>query len=181
MRNGGVRVVLAGLAVALLAGPAAGRQEPSEASGRDVVERWFRLLEDLDGSEERQAAFLNLYREDALHIQGPSGAHQRGTTTFRGREKVGLLLDRLHEEWRDHSVRIEVTTAAEVSEALLPETNGPWGGPFVAAEFGLSGTHRETGIRWHVPGSAFFRVSGGQLSRVRIYLGLGEAAEVELQ
>ncbi len=181
MRKRGVRAVLAGLAAALLALPAAGRQEPVEASGRELVERWFRLLEDLDGSEERRAAFLNVYREDALHIQGPSGAHQRGTTTFWGREKVGMLIDRLQQEWGDHSVRIEVTTAAEVSAALLPETDGPWGGPFVAAEFGLSGTHRETGIRWHVPGAAFFRIAGGQLSRVRIYLGLGEAAEVELQ
>ena len=149
--------------------------------GGEIVERWFRLLEDLGTGAEGRDQFLSLYAVDALHIQGPSGSHQRGTTTFRGREKVGMLVDRLLEEWENHSIRIEVATAAEVSKTLLPEIGGPWGGPLVAAQFSLAATRRDTGVRWHVPGSAFFRIVGAELTRVRIYLGLGEAAEVEIQ
>ena len=164
------------------AGGSEGLQEAEPAiTGRDVAERWFRLLDDLDGSEESRADFLALYAEDALHIQGPSGDYQRGSTTYWGREKVGLLVDRLLAEWKDHSIRPEVATAGEVSENVWAEAEGPWGGPLVAAQFTIAATHREDGTRWYIPGAAFFRVRGSELIRVRIYLGLGEAAEVELQ
>ena len=175
-------------AIALLApawAPAAGTEVPQEAgaeiTGRNIAERWFRLLDDLDGSDESRAAFLALYAEDALHIQGPTGDYQRGTATYWGREKVGLLLDRLLGEWKDHSVFTEVATAGEVSETLWAETDGPWGGPLIAVQFTIAGTRRDDETRWHIPGAAFFRVRGGELVRVRIYLGLGEAAEVEIQ
>lgn len=152
-----------------------------ESDARQLVEQWFRLLGDLDGSAEGRAAFLALYAEDALHIQGPSGTHQRGSATYWGREKVGLLVDRLLSEWTDHSIRSEVATAAEVSETVWPEAEGPWGGPLVAAQFTIAGTRRDDGIRWHIPGAAFFRIANGKFVRVRVYLGLGEAVEVEIQ
>ena len=165
--------------------PAAGTVVPQEAdaeiTGRGVAERWFRLLDDLDGSDESRAAFLALYAEDALHIQGPTGDYQRGTATYWGREKVGLLVERLLAEWKDHSIRAEVATAGEVSETLWTEAAGPWGGPLIAVQFTIAGTRRDDETRWHIPGAAFFRVRGEELVRVRIYLGLGEAAEVEIQ
>ena len=192
---GSWRAVLCGLAVCLPlssaagASPAPGPAIPSQdgeeraesPEGRALVEAWFRRVEDLDGSGESRAALLALYAEDALHIQGPAGPHQRGTATYWGREKVGLLVDRLLGEWQDHSIRPEVATAAEVSEAVWPEAEGPWGGTLVAAQFMIAGTRREDGTRWHIPGAAFFRLRGGELLRVRIYLGVGEAAEVEIQ
>ena len=152
-----------------------------EVTGRDIAERWFRLLDDLDGSEESRAAFLALYAEDALHIQGPAGDYQQGSATYWGREKVGLLVDRLLGEWKDHSIRPEVATAAEVSETVWAEAEGPWGGPLIAAQFTIAATRRDEEVRWFIPGAAFFRVRGNELVRVRIYLGLGEAAEVEIQ
>ncbi len=147
----------------------------------ELVERWFALAGALAEDPESREAFLDLYEEDALHIQGPMGTHQRGTTTFWGREKVALLVAGLLEEWTDRSIRLEVATAAEVSETVLPEAPGPWGGSLVAAQFTLSGTRRDDGRRYVIPGAGFFRVRGDRLSRVRIYLGMGEAAEVEIQ
>lgn len=163
--------------------PEAGSSQEAEADAgaRSIVERWFRLLDDLDGSEASRAAFLALYAEDALHIQGPAGEDQRGSATYWGREKVGLLVDRLLGEWKDHSIRPEVATAAEVSETVWAEAEGPWGGPLIAAQFTIAATRRDEEIRWYIPGAAFFRVRGDELIRVRIYLGLGEAAEVEIQ
>ena len=152
-----------------------------EPGGREIAERWFRLVDALDGSEESRAAFLALYAEDALHIQGPAGDYQRGSATYWGREKVGLLVDRLLEEWKDHSIRPEVATAAEVSETVWAEAEGPWGGPLIAAQFTIAATRRDEETRWFIPGAAFFRVRGSELVRVRIYLALGEAAEVEIQ
>ena len=172
--DGGAEILPVGAARTGQPGP-----ERDDAAG--LAQRWFRALQDLDATEARRNAFLALYAEDALHIQGPSGDHQRGTTTFWGREKVGLLVDRLLTEWENHSIRIEVATAAEISTTLLPETPGPWGGPLVAAQFAIAGTSRKTGLRWHVPGAVFFRIADGELVRVRVYLGLGEAAEVEIQ
>ena len=172
----GRRLALASLFAVLLA--ASGVAETGEAP---VPARWFELLGALDGSETARARFLALYAEDALHIQGPAGPDQRGAATFRGREKVGLLVDRLLGEWRDHQVRPEVATAAETSATLWPEAQGPWGRPLVAAQFTHAGTRREDGARWLVPGAVFFRVRDGELVRVRVYLGRGEAAEVEIQ
>jgi hypothetical protein len=157
------------------------QETESEVTGRSVAERWFRLLDDLDGNPESRSAFLALYAEDALHIQGPSGDYQRGSATYWGREKVGLLVDRLLAEWKDHSIRPEVATAAEVSESVWAEADGPWGGPLIAVQFTIAATRRDEETRWYIPGAAFFRVRGSELVRVRIYLGLGEAAEVELQ
>ena len=157
------------------------QEAEGEVTGRIIAERWFRLLDDLDGSDESRAAFLALYAEDALHIQGPTGDYQRGNATYWGREKVGLLVDRLLGEWQDHSIRPEVATAGEVSETLWAEAEGPWGGPLIAVQFTIAGTRRDDETRWHIPGAAFFRVRGGELVRVRVYLGLGEAAEVEIQ
>ncbi len=153
----------------------------AEPGGREVAERWFRLVDALDGGEESRAALLALYAEDALHIQGPAGDYQRGSATYWGREKVGLLVDRLLEEWKDHSIRPEVATAAEVSENVWAEAEGPWGGPLIAVQFTIAATRRDEETRWYIPGAAFFRVRGSELIRVRIYLALGEAAEVEIQ
>ncbi len=173
------RIVVIGTLLALPASAVAQETPSSEPSGpREVVERWFRLADELDDGAEARDAFLALYREDALHIQGPAGTNQQGTATFWGREKVRLLVERLATEWRNATVRADVATAREVSEAVWPEAPGPWGGSLVAAQFTLSGTRQEDEVRWTVPGAAFFRVSGGELLRVRIYLGLGEAAEV---
>ena len=174
-------IVLLTLGWALLAAPGVAQDGEAEPGGRDLAERWFRLLDALDGSEESRAAFLALYAEDALHIQGPAGDYQRGSATYWGREKVGLLVDRLQEEWKDHSIRPEVATAAEVSETVWAEAEGPWGGPLIAVQFTIAGTRRDEEVRWHIPGAAFFRVRGSELVRVRIYLGRGEAAEVEIQ
>lgn len=179
-------VLAAGIALLTLSWApfaAAGIAQDGEAElgGRQVAERWFRLVDTLDGSEESRAAFLALYAEDALHIQGPAGDHQRGSATYWGREKVGLLVDRLLEEWKDHSIRSEVATAGEVSETVWAEAEGPWGGPLIAAQFTIAATRRDDGTRWYIPGAAFFRVRGSELVRVRIYLALGEAAEVEIQ
>lgn len=184
-RSGERRTAAQSPAVAILgvlafASAAAAQEATSESSGpRDVVERWFRLADELDDTAEAREAFLALYREDALHIQGPAGPNQQGTTTFWGRDKVRLLVERLAADWGDANIRADVSTAREVSEAVWPETPGPWGGSLVAAQFTVAGTRREDGIRWTVPGAAFFRVRDGELLRVRIYLGLGEAAEVK--
>ncbi len=153
----------------------------AQSPGVELVERWFRLAGDLGEDPASHREFLDLYEEDALHIQGPAGTHQRGTAMFRGREKVALLIAGLVERWKDHTLRIEVSTAAEVSEAVLPEAPGPWGGTLVAAQFVLSGTRRDEERRYTVPAAGFFRVRGDRLNRVRIYLGMGEAAEVEIQ
>ena len=153
----------------------------AEATPRSVAESWFLRLNDLDGSEESRAALVALYAEDALHIQGPAGDYQRGSATYWGREKIGLLVDRLLEEWKDHSIRPEVATAGEVSETVWAEAEGPWGGPLIAAQFTIAATRRDEETRWYIPGAAFFRVRGSELVRVRIYLALGEAAEVEIQ
>ena len=179
-------VLAAGIAVigsawAEPSGTGVAQEAEAEVTGRHIAERWFRLLDDLDGSDESRAAFLALYAEDALHIQGPTGDYQRGTATYWGREKVGLLVERLLAEWQDHSIRPEVATVGEVSETLWAEAAGPWGGPLIAVQFTIAGTRRDDETRWHIPGAAFFRVRGGELVRVRIYLGLGEAAEVEIQ
>ena len=174
-------IVLLTLGWALLVAPGVAQDGEAEPGGRELAERWFRLVDTLDGSEESRAAFLALYAEDALHIQGPAGDHQRGSATYWGREKVGLLVDRLLEEWKDHSIRPEMATAAEVSETVWAEAEGPWGGPLVAAQFTIAATRRDEETRWYIPGAAFFRVRGNELVRVRIYLGLGEAAEVEIQ
>ncbi len=174
-------IVVLGSASAASDGSAIAQQAEAEVTGRNIAERWFRLLDDLDGSDESRAAFLALYAEDALHIQGPTGDYQRGNASYWGREKVGLLVDRLLGEWQDHSIRPEVATAGEVSETLWAEAEGPWGGPLIAVQFTIAGTRRDDETRWHIPGAAFFRVRGGELVRVRIYLGLGEAAEVEIQ
>ena len=160
---------------------AAPQDGEAEGGGREVAERWFRLVDALDGSEVSREAFLALYADDALHIQGPAGDHQRGSATYWGRERVGLLVDRLLEAWKDHSIRPEVATAAEVSETVWAEAEGPWGGPLIAAQFTIAATRRDDETRWYIPGAAFFRVRGSELVRVRIYLALGEAAEVEIQ
>ena len=175
----GIVLLILGWALPAAAGiPQDGEAEPG---GRELAERWFRLVDALDGGEASRAAFLALYAEDALHIQGPAGDYQRGSATYWGREKVGLLVDRLLEEWKDHSIRPEVATAGEVSENVWAETEGPWGGPLVAAQFTIAATRRDDETRWYIPGAAFFRVRGSELVRVRIYLALGEAAEVEIQ
>ena len=174
-------IVLLTLGWALPAAAGGSQNGEAEPGGREVAERWFRLVDDLDGSDESRDAFLALYAEDALHIQGPAGDHQRGSATYWGREKVGLLVDRLLEEWKDHSIRPEVSTAAEVSETVWAEAEGPWGGPLIATQFTIAATRLDDGTRWYIPGAAFFRVRGSQLVRVRIYLALGEAAEVEIQ
>lgn len=171
--------VLAPLAATAL--PEVRQETEATVPGRGVAEAWFLRLNDLDGGEASRAAFLALYAEDALHIQGPTGDYQRGSATYWGREKVGLLVDRLLGEWKDHSIRPEVATAAEVSETVWADAEGPWGGPLVAVQFTIAATRRDEETRWHIPGAAFFRVRGGELVRVRIYLGLGEAAEVEIQ
>ncbi len=171
--------VAGGVLAALLMASATGAAQDEPPGARAVVEEWFRLASELDDSEESRAAFVALYREDALHIQGPAGDNQRGTTTFWGRDKVRLLVERLASEWQDASVRADVATAQEVSETVWPEAPGPWGGSLVAAQFTVAGTRRDDGVRWFIPGAAFFRVRDGRLLRVRIYLGLGEAAEVE--
>ncbi len=182
-----VFLVLATGAAFLTAAPApatsaeAPQETGSEVTGQGVAERWFRLLNDLDGSAASRAAFLALYAEDALHIQGPTGDYQRGEATYWGREKVGLLVDRLLAEWKDHSIRPQVATAGEISETVWAAAEGPWGGALIAAQFTIAGTRLEDETRWHIPGAAFFRVRGEELVRVRIYLGLGEAAEVEIQ
>ena len=82
-------VLAAGIALLTLSWApfaAAGIAQDGEAElgGRQVAERWFRLVDTLDGSEESRAAFLALYAEDALHIQGPAGDHQRGSATYWG-------------------------------------------------------------------------------------------------
>ena len=176
-----IGLAVSGSAWAAPSGTGAAQEAEAEVTGRGIAERWFRLLDDLDGSDESRAAFLALYAEDALHIQGPTGDYQRGTATYWGREKVGLLVERLLEEWKDHSIRPEVATSGEVSETLWAEAEGPWGGPLIAVQFTIAGTRRDDETRWHIPGAAFFRVRDGELVRVRIYLGLGEAAEVEIQ
>ena len=176
-----IGLAVSGSAWAAPSGSGVAQEAEAEVTGRHIAERWFRLLDDLDGSDESRAAFLALYAEDALHIQGPTGDYQRGTATYWGREKVGLLVERLLAEWQDHSIRPEVATAGEVSETLWAEAAGPWGGPLIAVQFTIAGTRRDDQTRWHIPGAAFFRVRGGELVRVRIYLGLGEAAEVEIQ
>lgn len=176
---GGIALLTLGWALAAATGIA--QDGEAEPGGREVAERWFRLVDALDGSEESRTAFLALYAEDALHIQGPAGDYQRGSATYWGRDKVGLLVDRLLEEWKDHSIRPEVATAAEVSETVWAEAEGPWGGPLVAAQFTIAATRRDEDVRWYIPGAAFFRVRGSELVRVRIYLALGEAAEVEIQ
>lgn len=181
-----VLALAAGIAIlaSLSGSPAPAEAQPEaggEVSGRDLVEQWFRRLNALDGSDENRAAFLALYAEAALHIQGPSGDYQRGSATYWGREKVALLVDRLLGEWKDHSIRPEVATAGEVSETVWAAAEGPWGGPLVAAQFTIAGTRRDDETRWHIPGAAFFRIGDGEFVRVRIYLGLGEAAEVEIQ
>ncbi len=175
--------VLFGL-VAVFAAGAAPAQEGSasaESPAVELVERWFSLAGELGDDPASHQAFLDLYEEDALHIQGPAGTHQRGTAMFRGREKVALLIARLVEQWTDHTLRLEVSTAAEVSETVIPQAPGPWGGPLVAVEFTLSGTRKDEERRYTVPAAGFFRVRGDRLARVRIYLGMGEAAEVEIQ
>lgn len=174
-------IVLLTLGWAHVAAPGVAQDGEAEPGGRAVAERWFRLVDALDGSEESRTAFLALYAEDALQIQGPAGDHQRGSATYWGREKVGLLVDRLLEEWKDHSIRPEVATAGEVSETVWAEAEGPWGGPLIAAQFTIAATRRDEETRWYIPGAAFFRVRGSELVRVRIYLALGEAAEVEIQ
>lgn len=177
-------VLLAGFGAA--AAPALAGQVASGGSSDDeeapaLVERWFRLANDLDGTPESRAAFLALYEEDALHLQGPAGDHQRGSATYRGREKIGVLLERLLAAWDDHSLRPVVATARETSEAVWPRAAGPWGGPLVAAQFTVAGTRRSDGRRWAIPGAVFFRLREGRILRSRLYLGLGEAAEVEIQ
>lgn len=176
---GGIALLTLGWALAATTGIA--QDGEAEPGGREVAERWFRLVDALDGSEESRTAFLALYAEDALHIQGPAGDYQRGSATYWGRDKIGLLVDRLLEEWKDHSIRPEVATAAEISETVWAEAEGPWGGPLVAAQFTIAATRRDEDVRWYIPGAAFFRVRGSELVRVRIYLALGEAAEVEIQ
>lgn len=176
-----VGIALLGTAGAPRLAAEAQREDGNEDTGPSLAQRWFRLLDDLDGADASRAAFLALYAEDALHIQGPTGDYQRGTATYWGREKVGLLVDRLLAEWEDHSIRPDVATSAEISETVWAEGDGPWGGPLIAVQFTIAGTRRKDETRWHIPGAAFFRVRGGELVRVRIYLGLGEAAEVEIQ
>ncbi len=171
------RVLLLAL---FLAAPAASAQD-GNPSAAEVVEQWFALAGDLTEDPASREAFLALYEENALHIQGPAGDHQRGTAMFWGREKMALLVQELVERWKDHALRLEVATAAEVSATVMPEAPGPWGGSLVAAEFTLSGTLRDAGRRYTVPAAGFFRVRGDRLARVRIYLGMGEAAEVEIQ
>ena len=161
-----------------------GRQaapETGEATAESLVERWFLLANDLDGTPESREEFLALYETDALHIQGPAGGHQRGTATYWGREKIALLVDRLLGEWKDFALRPVVATARETSEAVWPSATGPWGGPLVVAEFTVAGTRTDDGKRWTVPGAVFFRIRERRLLRTRLYLGLGEAAEVEIQ
>lgn len=162
----------------------AARQEPSEtgeASPESLVDRWFLLANDLDRTPASREEFLALYEEDALHIQGPAGGHQRGTATYWGREKIASMLERLLAEWKDFALRLVVATARETSEAVWPSRPGPWGGPLVAAEFTVAGTRTDDGKRWTVPGAVFFRLREGRILRTRLYLGLGEAAEVEIQ
>ncbi len=152
-----------------------------EAEAREVAERWFRLANDLDGTPESRAAFLALYAEDALHLQGPAGDHQRGSAAYRGREKIAVLVERLLAAWDDHAFRPVVATARETSEAVWPLAPGPWGGPLVAAQFTVAGTRKTDGTRWTIPGAVFFRLREGRILRSRLFLGLGEAAEVEIQ
>lgn len=163
--------------------PEAGGAQPETggASAESLVERWFLLANGLDGTPESREEFLALYRDDALHIQGPAGSHQRGTATYWGREKIASMLDRLLREWKDFALRPVVATARETSETVWPAGPGPWGGPLVAAEFTAAGTRTDDGKRWTVPGAVFFRIRGGRILRTRLYLGLGEAAEVEIQ
>ena len=161
------------------AAPAA--ESSPEAEARALVEQWFLRANDLDGTPESRAAFLALYAEDALHLQGPAGDHQRGSAAYRGREKIAVLVERLLAAWDDHSLRPVVATARETSEAVRPLAPGPWGGPLVAAEFTVAGTRKDDGTRWTVPGAVFFRLREGRILRSRLYLGLGEAAEVEIQ
>lgn len=155
--------------------------ETGAAAAESLVERWFLLANDLDGTPGSREAFLALYEDDALHIQGPAGGHQRGTATYWGREKIASMLDRLLAEWKDFALRPVVATARETSEAVWPSRAGPWGGPLVAAEFTVAGTRTGDGKRWTVPGAVFFRIREGRILRTRLFLGLGEAAEVEIQ
>lgn len=193
-RAGGasVGVLFVGIVGGIAVGPAAARQTgPDNAAGpaetspeaeaRAVVERWFRLANDLDGTPESRAAFLALYDEEALHLQGPAGDHQRGTAAYRGREKIAVLVERLLAAWEDHAIRPVVATAREASEAVRPLAPGPWGGPLVAAQFTVAGTRKTDGTRWTIPGAVFFRLRDGRILRSRLYLGQGEAAEVEIQ
>ena len=102
---------------------------PNRPEGRALVEAWFRRVEDLDGSgESRAARCWPLYAEDALHIQGPAGPHQRGTATYWGRERWACWWTGCSASGRDHAIRPEMATAAEVSEAVWPEAEGPWAG-----------------------------------------------------
>ena len=184
--------IAAGIAVAATAPTGGARQtDPDraapaaesspEAEARALVERWFLRANDLDGTPESRAAFLALYAEDALHLQGPAGDHQRGSAAYRGREKIAVLVERLLAAWDDHALRPVVATARETSEAVRPLAPGPWGGLLVAAEFTVAGTRKDDGTRWTIPGAVFFRLREGRILRSRLYLGLGEAAEVEIQ
>lgn len=189
------RAAAALISLGLGAGPAAAAPadgEPARGGSREqpesgdpgaesLVERWFLLANDLDGTPESREEFLALYETGALHIQGPAGGHQRGTATYWGREKIALLIDRLLVEWKDFALRPVVATAREASEAVWPSGIGPWGGPLVVAEFTVAGTRTDDGKRWTVPGAVFFRIREGRLLRTRLFLGLGEAAEVETQ
>ena len=155
------------------------QERAPEPTAKDVVVSWIDAVNALARDDEEAVdAFVSLYREDALHITGPE-AHQRGAVTFSGHDNIRNMALDLAERYDGLHYRIEVVTASETSKSLFHVADGPWGGPSVAVAYVAAFTRREDGVRFMVPGAAFFQIQEGKIRRVRQYVAAGEMAEVE--
>lgn len=165
-------------AVVLAARPAVAQTAAAVPPARALVAQWVEAINALSDAPETLDRFVALYADDALHITGPS-TDQRGTATYRGPRGLRAWASRVAAQETKRSYRLETETAQETTASLLHETNGPWGGPAIAAQIVATYTDAATGKRYAVPGAVFFQLANGKIRRTRLFFGDGERAEVE--
>lgn len=180
------RYITAASGLAVMAVYAAGAQPaapPGVANGAAtgaLVRQWIERLNALDDTPQTLDAFVALHAADALLTTGPT-ADQRGTATYRGASGLRVFAQRLAAREQRRSYRLETETARESTASLLHETAGPWGGPAVAVQLVATYTDATSKVRYAAPGAAFFQIEAGRIRRVRLYMGEGERAEVEVE
>ncbi len=181
-------------------------QQEAIQKATEVAREWFRRLNALDGSEESVNRFLEIHTADAVYTSGPRGEDQIGAVYFQGSDDVRKFAAKMAKSYSRIAYFIKQRTTDNLTADLVTGSMNPWGEVNIAVEFAGSinikesvpakesapiargnqdGAKEGSNVketfkerRFTVPGSAFFAIKDGKISRIRIMYAGGESFEV---
>ncbi len=157
------------------------KQPGSVQKSEELVQEWFKRLNELDGSEEALTLFVDLYEPDALQQVGPVG-RQFGPVFYQDRRQIqmwGREFARTHKPIPDITYfGVRLQTVNEKTAQLVYTVQAPWDDTGAAVEFTGRYLDPESNKGFMVSGAAFFQFRNGRIWRARLYMPREEIMEI---